>query len=152
MYEALALAIEMNKGKPEDVKTTLGYAADLALRDPQPERPGQRGRPCSSCTRQYDRVGPLLDLAAEKVPHRAEPLMMSINLAQKTKDPKRMADAVERLLSLGWPGDRRARPLRGAASRPRRSPRRSARRAGATRPTPCSPGSPRPRPATSSSA
>ena len=30
--------------------------------------------------------------------------MMSINLAQKTKDPKRMGDAVERLLSLGWPG------------------------------------------------
>ena len=30
--------------------------------------------------------------------------MMSINLAQKTKDPVRMADAVDRLLSLGWPG------------------------------------------------
>ena len=31
--------------------------------------------------------------------------MMSINLAQATKDPKRMADAVEQLLSLGWPGN-----------------------------------------------
>jgi hypothetical protein len=29
---------------------------------------------------------------------------MSINLAQQIKDPVRMADAVERLLSLGWPG------------------------------------------------
>ena len=38
------------------------------------------------------------------VPHRFEPMVMSINLAQKTKDPKRMADAVDRLLSLGWPG------------------------------------------------
>ena len=30
---------------------------------------------------------------------------MSINLAQKTKDPKRMADSIDRLLSLGWPGN-----------------------------------------------
>ena len=53
----------------------------------------------------YERVGPLLDLAAEKVPHRSEPLIMSINLARATKDPKRMGDAVSRLLELGWPGD-----------------------------------------------
>ena len=39
-----------------------------------------------------------------KVPHRFDPIVMSINLAQKTKDPVRMADSVERLLSLGWPG------------------------------------------------
>ncbi len=30
---------------------------------------------------------------------------MSINLAQKTKDPVRMAAAVDQLLSLGWPGN-----------------------------------------------
>jgi hypothetical protein len=47
----------------------------------------------------------LLDEAASKVPHRAEPLVMSINLAQKIKDPKRMADSIDRLLSLGWPGN-----------------------------------------------
>jgi hypothetical protein len=29
---------------------------------------------------------------------------MSMILAQKTKDPKRMADAAEQLLALGWPG------------------------------------------------
>jgi hypothetical protein len=29
---------------------------------------------------------------------------MSINLAQKTRDAARMADSIERLLSLGWPG------------------------------------------------
>ena len=54
---------------------------------------------------QYDRVGSLLDEAAAKVPHRAEPLVMSINLAQKTRDPKRMGDSIDRLLSLGWPGN-----------------------------------------------
>jgi len=51
-----------------------------------------------------DRVGTLLDEAIPQVPHHFVPLVLSINLAQKTKDPKRMADAVERLLSLGWPG------------------------------------------------
>ena len=30
---------------------------------------------------------------------------MSINLAQKTNDASRMGDAIERLLSLGWPGN-----------------------------------------------
>ncbi len=52
-----------------------------------------------------ERVGALLDQATALIPHRAEPLMMSINLAQKTHDPKRMGDAVEALLSLGWPGN-----------------------------------------------
>jgi hypothetical protein len=49
-------------------------------------------------------VGPLLDEAMPKVPHRIDPIIMSINLAQKTSDPVRMADSVDRLLSLGWPG------------------------------------------------
>jgi hypothetical protein len=31
-------------------------------------------------------------------------MVMSINLAQKTGDAKRMADSVDSLLSLGWPG------------------------------------------------
>ena len=59
---------------------------------------------CFSGKGYFDRVGKLLDEAMPKIPHRAEPIEMSINLAQKTKDPARMADAVERLLSLGWPG------------------------------------------------
>src|SRR5262249_42283498 len=52
------------------------------------------------------KVGPgeLLDRASKKLPHRPEPLMMSVNLAQKAKDPRRMADSIERLLALGWPG------------------------------------------------
>jgi hypothetical protein len=55
--------------------------------------------------KQYDLIGPLLDQAMEKVPHRGEPILMSILLAQATKDPKRMADSVEKLLALGWPGN-----------------------------------------------
>ncbi len=103
MYEALALAIEMNRGPASDVKTSLGYAADLAQRTHNPNflvsvasMLFMRGY--------YDRVGALLDEAADKVPHRAEPLAMSVNLAQKTKDPLRMSAAIDRLLSLGWPG------------------------------------------------
>jgi hypothetical protein len=104
MYEALALAIKENKGKEEDVRTALNYAADLAERSRNPNL-------LVSVADQLllhgylERVGALLDEAEEKVPHRAEPLMMSINLALKTKDPKRMASAVDRLLSLGWPGN-----------------------------------------------
>ncbi|AMV36729.1 hypothetical protein [Planctomyces sp. SH-PL62] len=103
MYEALALAIEMNGGKPEDMKTALNYAADLAQRSHNPNHL------VSAADKLLlkgftDRVGPLLDEAAEKVPHRSEPLAMSINLAQKTRDPKRMAESIDKLLSLGWPG------------------------------------------------
>lgn len=103
MYEAVAMAIEMNGGKPEDVKKYLGYAADLALKSHNPndlvsvaDKLYLKGW--------YERIGPLLDEAAAKVPHRAEPLLMSINLAQKTKDPARMSRAIQSLLSLGWPG------------------------------------------------
>jgi hypothetical protein len=103
MYEALAMAIEMLHGKPEDIKVALNYAADLAQRTHNPnhlvsvaDKMLLKGY--------YDRVGTLLDEAAAKVPHRSEPLWMSILLAQKTKDPKRMGDSIDRLLSLGWPG------------------------------------------------
>ena len=103
MYEALALAIEMNGGKPEDVHKALDYAADLAQRS---HNPNHHVSAADKLLLKgfYDRVGPLLDEASEKVPHRAEPLVMSINLAQKTHDPKRMAGSIDKLLSLGWPG------------------------------------------------
>lgn len=103
MYEALALSIRMNKGDDADVKKALGYAADLAIRSRNPNHLVSVADQLMLLN-DLDRVGPLLDQAAELVPHRAEPLMMSINLAQKTKDPKRMGDSVSKLLSLGWPG------------------------------------------------
>jgi hypothetical protein len=103
MYEALALAIEMNKGKPSDAKTSLKYAADVAEKTQNPNH-------LLSVADQlflhgeYAQAAPLIDEVAGKLPHRAEPLMMSINLAAKTKDPERMATSVDKLLSLGWPG------------------------------------------------
>jgi hypothetical protein len=103
MYEALAAAIELNQGSPADIKTALGYAADRAQ---QTHNPNDLVRVADKLFLKgyYERVGSLLDEAAQRVPHRFEPLAMSINLAQKTKDPIRMADSIERLLSLGWPG------------------------------------------------
>lgn len=104
MYSALALAIRMRKGSEADVKQALGYAADLAAR-------GRNPNDLVSVADQMlvlnelGRVGPLLDQAAALVPHRGEPILMSIQLAQKTHDPARMADSADRLLSLGWPGD-----------------------------------------------
>jgi len=103
MYEVLAAAVELNKGSAGDVKTALSYAADLAQRTHNPnhlvsvaDQLYVRGY--------FARVGTLLDEAMPMVPHRFEPMVMSINLAQKTGDAKRMADSVESLLSLGWPG------------------------------------------------
>ena len=103
MYIALAIAVEELKGNPEDIKLALNYAADAAQRTHNPndlvlaaDKLFLKGY--------YERIGPLLDEAAAKVPHRSEPLRMSINLAQVTKDPRRMGDSIDRLLSLGWPG------------------------------------------------
>jgi hypothetical protein len=109
MYEALALSIKMNNGSEKDVKTALGYAADVAERT---HNPNHLVSVADQLYMQgyYDRVGKLVDEAAELVPHRGEPLVMSINLALKTKDPKRMARSVDLLLSQGWPGiDERVR-------------------------------------------
>ena len=104
MYEALAIAIEMIDGKPEDIKTALHYGADLAQRT---HNPNHLVSVADLLFRKgyYERVGPLLDEAAARIPHRAEPLVMSINLAQNTRDPKRMGDAIDALLALGWPGN-----------------------------------------------
>ncbi len=103
MYIALAIAVEELKGKPEDIKLALNYAADAAQRTHNPNDL-VKAADALFLKGYYERIGPLLDEAATKVPHRSEPLVMSINLARKTKDPKRMADSIDRLLSLGWPG------------------------------------------------
>ena len=103
MYEALALAIKMNKGKDSDIQAALGHAADLAEASQNPNYLVSVAD--LMFIHGYDqRVGKLLDQAMAKIPHRGEPMIMSINLAQRTKDPKRMATSVDRLLSLGWPG------------------------------------------------
>ncbi len=102
MYEAYALALKMNHAKDSDVKTALGYAADLALKSRNPNFLVSVADQMILLN-DLDRVGPLLDQAADLIPHRGEPLLMSINLALKTRDPKRMGDTIDRLLALGWP-------------------------------------------------
>jgi len=112
MYVWLIKSIEIRKGPESEIKTALSYAATLAKRTKNPTDLvrvadmmvlrniyGPIGAPGFQTN-----IGELVDLAAEKVPANAYPPMMSVNLANKTKDPKRMADAADRLLSLGWPG------------------------------------------------
>ena len=102
MYEALAIAIKLNGGEKKDIDQSLDFATDLALQTKNPN-------PIVSVADQLliighlGRVGELLDAASEMIPHRGEPILMSINLAKKLKDPKRMGDSIDRLLSLGWP-------------------------------------------------
>jgi hypothetical protein len=116
MYELLAIAYEINKRDPEHTKTALGWAGYLAK---------QRKEPVSLIRvadmfmlRNMDavqladkrragslvRVGDLLDLAMSEAPHLDEPIWLSIQLAKRQRDPVRLGDALERLLSLGWPG------------------------------------------------
>jgi hypothetical protein len=104
MYLALEMAIRVNGGSPAEMQQSLNFAADLAQRTHNPndlvevaDKLLLRG--------QLDRVGPLLDEAAAKIPHRNDPLRMSVLLAQQQKDPARMGDAIEKLLALGWPGE-----------------------------------------------
>ena len=72
MYEALAVAIEMNNGPAADIKKSLNFAADLPQRTHNPNH-------LVSVADQlflkgyFDRVGALLDEAMPKVPHRFEP-------------------------------------------------------------------------------
>jgi hypothetical protein len=104
MYTALALAVQENHGKPELARLYFKFAADSALMSQNPNHLISVAD-ILLLQKQYDQIGPLLDQAMEKVPHRSEPIIMSILLAQATKDPKRMGDSVEKLLALGWPGN-----------------------------------------------
>lgn len=103
MYELLSVAMEMNHRPPEQFKAALGFAADLAVQHRQPY----------DLTRVADslhlhgldtRAAELLDLAAEIDPGSPRPLIMSMNLAREMLDAKRMGEAVDRFLALGWPG------------------------------------------------
>ncbi len=105
MYEAYALALKMNNASPADVKTALGYAADLAIKSRNPNFLVSVADLMLYNGIYLERAGELLDQAADLIPHRGEPMAMSIILAQKTRDPKRMGDSIERLLALGWPGN-----------------------------------------------
>ena len=120
MYEMLVKCIESRKGmfgqsKEENeaqVRQTIGYAAHLARKTRNPTDLvrvadmmilrglyGPVGDPGYRAS-----AGELVDLAAEKIPANAYPPMMSMKIAVHDKDAKRMSDAAERLLSLGWPG------------------------------------------------
>jgi len=103
MYEMLAVAIEKNGGRKEDVESSLGYAAAIAKK---------RGS-VIDLTRVADllhihhmdaKAAELLPLAMKKDPSDPRPPLMAINLATLLKDPELMGTAAERLLSLGWPG------------------------------------------------
>ncbi|WP_435007400.1 tetratricopeptide repeat protein [Tundrisphaera lichenicola] len=112
MYIWLAKMIEQRKGPEAEVKTMLGFAGHMAKKTRNPadlirvadmlvvrkfyENVGMSGYQTN--------IGELLDLEMAKDPADWRGPMMSVNLALHDSDPKRMADAADRLLSLGWPG------------------------------------------------
>ena len=154
LYGTLALAIKVNGGKPERVRDALGYsailaeatgnvnyiltAADLLFEDgdlqPFTLKVDGKAREVS--------VGALIDAVARKTPHRPQPLLMSMNLARRLRDPKRMAAAVEAVFALGWPGMDEAIRRRGPppGRRPGRHPQGRPSRRGGRRPAGPPPG------------
>lgn len=112
MYDALLAAIEINKGDEQEAKTLAGYAAHLARDSDNPndlfqvadilllrnwlEPVGAPGYKAN--------LGDILEKLEKKVPHRIEPMLMNVLLAERTANPARMADAVDSILSIGWPG------------------------------------------------
>jgi tetratricopeptide (TPR) repeat protein len=104
MYNALALAIKENRGSEDDFRKALKFAGDTAERSHNPNHL-VNAADLLFLNGEYARAGKLIDEATERVPHQSIPLMMSINLALATRDPARMAGSIDRLLSLGWPGE-----------------------------------------------
>ncbi len=113
MYLLLAVAFEVNGRGEASVKSALGWAGYLARRQGDPFTLIEvadvlliRGYHAIPLPNGLPAVGPgeLLDMAAEKAPQRPEPILLSLLLAEKTLDADRMADTMDRLLSLGWPG------------------------------------------------
>ena len=102
MYIALAIAVEELKGKPEDIKLALNYAADAAQRTHNPNDL-VKAADALFLKGYYERVGPLLDEAATKVPHRSSLLPCRSTWRRKTKDPKRMGDC-DRGACYRWAG------------------------------------------------
>ena len=115
MYESLAVALDLNKRGPDQVRTALGYAAWMASRSNNPDQLVlvadlllSRGIhepldvPINGRTFQVG-AGALLDRAIQIAPHLPAAPMMAVNLGRWSKDPARMGKALEDLLSLGWP-------------------------------------------------
>ncbi len=112
MYLMLAVAIENRKGSADEIKTILGFAAFVAARSKNPNDDLLSVADTLHRRGIYDKIGPaklsagdMIDQVTKAVPHRIEPLVLSVMVAQKTKDPVRMTSAMERILSLGWPGN-----------------------------------------------
>jgi hypothetical protein len=115
MYEILAVTIELNKGDARNVKSAIGYAAYLAKRGRDPMQMTSVADlmvvhhlnevTVKDAQGKADRttVGELLDLANERSPGWFEPLVMSVALAERTKDADRMGTTLEKFLALGWP-------------------------------------------------
>lgn len=112
MYDTLGIAIEVNKGDMAEVKSLVGFAAHLARSSDNPNDLFQvadmlllRNWFLPVGAEGYKANLPeILDRLIEKVPHRLEPYLMEVLLAERTKNPGRMGDAAEGILSLGWPG------------------------------------------------
>ena len=116
MYEALGAGDQDERG----IRRRRQEGAQLRRRP----RPARRTTPTiwsaspTGCSWKgyFERVGPLLDEAMPKIPHRVDPIIMSINLAQKTKDPVTNGRFRRSPALAGLARPRRVFPHRGGKS------------------------------------
>ncbi len=112
MYETLGTSMEKSRRDPAQIKAAFGWGADLARRRKDPIL--LIAAADQLALRKYDefdlpgrprlRLAEILDLAMDAAPNRPEPILMSMAQAERLRDGKRFGDAMDRLLSLGWPG------------------------------------------------
>jgi hypothetical protein len=103
MYEMLAEVMDYNKARPEQVRLALTNAAQVAERSKDPN--GLTSVAALMIQHGFfDKAAPLVDAAIKKMPYALRPLDLSIEIARRSEDPKRMVAALELMLSLGWPG------------------------------------------------
>ena len=116
MLGLLGDAMEINKRDPAAIKVLFGRYARLASTSKDPialiaacdallaHDYYEIDVPAGIAGPGKIRLVDLLDQAMKASPQKPHPILMSLVLAERQKDPKRMADSAETLLSLGWPG------------------------------------------------
>jgi hypothetical protein len=112
MYDTLVIAIDINKGDMEEAKSLVGFAAHLAR---QSENPNDLFQVADILLLRNwldpvgidgykANLGEILERLQKRVPHRIEPYLMNMLLAERTQNPGRMAEVAESILSIGWGG------------------------------------------------
>ncbi len=102
VYEALAIALEMTKGDPEEIRQARMSAVAL---DPNDAQGFLQAARAMADGKQYDRAVAFCRQAALLEPNSPEAYSQALTYAQLSKDSKAMEWAAGKLVSQDWPSD-----------------------------------------------